>query len=452
MGNILSNVLFAPSPEASGKSLSSKVLDVRNSEWKSKIKTWRDLYILTEGGYLLKENAEKFLKKRPSEEDSNYAARADRLCYQDIISTAVGWFLASLFRDPVQVAFSGKDGKESSAGVKEKYEKFLKNVDKAQTSFQQMAKDLFSDLIIYGATYVLTDRDPIEGENVSLLTAKQQGLLDPHLTRYSPIEAINWSVDRNGELDWIVFKTIQEVQVFKEAPKYVVEWRYFDRTRYEVWQAMTEKEVSIESSIEDLKAELIKEGSHPLSKENRVPVRRIRVSKGLWLGNRVYLLLSSHLNADNALDWALFMSALAMPVVIGPADVDLKASEAGYISLPEGSTYTWTEPQGNSFSHLSNRVESLREEAFRTMHLHSQGRSMRATPAMQSGRSKELEMVPASEVLNDLGKELADGLQGIMEDVVFVWETGNFRLSSKVWIDLLRFRLRKFFLSLAPWI
>jgi hypothetical protein len=112
------------------------------------------------------------------------------------------------------------------------------------------------------------------------------------------------------------------------------------------------------------------------------------------------------------------MSNLAIPVIIGDFDpTNMVSTESGYLQFPAGTTYQWSEPQGTSFIHSAKRVESLREECFRSMNLQAQGRSMRATPAMQSGRSKQLEMAPAKQILAGMGDDLRRHMQAVLADV-----------------------------------
>ena len=115
------------------------------------------------------------------------------------------------------------------------------------------------------------------------------------------------------------------------------------------------------------------------------------------------------------------MSNLAIPVIIGDFDAaGMKVAENGFYQFPAGTTYGWTEPDGKSFAHSSTRLDALREEIFRSMYLQAQGRSMHATPSMQSGRSKQLEMVPAHEVLQGMGNDLRRSLDLLLDAVVDV--------------------------------
>jgi hypothetical protein len=128
--------------------------------------------------------------------------------------------------------------------------------------------------------------------------------------------------------------------------------------------------------------------------------------------------LIDHLNQDNTLAWSLFMSNLAMPVIIGDIDATNQVySDQGYLQFPAGTQYSWSEPEGKSFVQSAKRVEALREECFRTMSLQAQGRSMKATPAMQSGRSKQLEMAPAKQVLIGIGDDVRRHMQSVLVDV-----------------------------------
>jgi hypothetical protein len=168
-----------------------------------------------------------------------------------------------------------------------------------------------------------------------------------------------------------------------------------------------------------MQADLVAEGPHALSHVSRVPLRSFYLSNKLWLANRGYLLLKDHLNQDNSLAWALFISNLAIPIIIGDVDTtNMVDSETGFFQFPAGTEYKWSEPEGKSFVVSMNRLENLREEAFRCMYLQSQGMSMRATPQMQSGRSKLVSMVPTHEVLSGMAKDLRQRLQELLGDVV----------------------------------
>lgn len=391
-------------------------LNQQHPEYASRFEAWLDLSLMYEGGAYLKAKCERVLKKRPREDEEVYAARMDRFTYQNILGTGLGWYGAAMFDTPPEIFFNGGAGKDF-------YSKFLDNCDGIGTTYLDFWKRTFQFMLTYGAAWVLTDLRALgedEAPPVTLEEERSRGLLDPHLAAYTPMNVINWRCDERGELKWAVIKTEVEDQEFLGRREIVTTWYYYDRTQYRVYEDRRSPEEQVRIGTEDSgrTAVLLREGPHALAAKNRVPVRRVTLSEGLWLANRAYLLLIDHLNQDNTLAWSLFMSNLAIPIIIGDVDAsNMTQSENGYLQFPQGTTYQWSEPAGNSFIHSSKRVESLREECFRSMNLQAQGRSMRATPAMQSGKSKQLEMSPAKQILAGMGDDLRRHMQDVLVDV-----------------------------------
>jgi hypothetical protein len=393
------------------------LLNQQHPEYVVRQDAWTDLALLYEGGAELKAHAERLLKKRPREDEEVYAARLDQLTYQNILGTGLGWYSAAMFEVPPEILFDGKHDDDF-------YDRFLENCDGAGTSYVDFWKKAFQHMLTFSCVWVLTDLKALEHGDpvpVTLEDERRLGLLDPHLAAYTPLNVINWRTDERGELRWVVVRTEVEDQEFLEERQLVTRWFYYDREEYRVYEdrRSPEEDVRIATNDTNRRAKLIRgPAPHALSHVKRVPVRRATLTGGLWVANRAYLQLLDHLNQDNTLKWALFMSNLAMPVIIGDTDASsLTYSETGYLQFPTGTEYKWSEPEGKSFSHSARRVESLREECFRSMHLQAQGRSMRATPAMQSGRSKILEMAPAKQILAGMGDDIVRHMQDVLEDV-----------------------------------
>jgi hypothetical protein len=392
------------------------LLDLKHPEYEARFETWLDLSLLYEGGAALKARCERLLKKRPREDEEVYAARMDRSTYQNILGTGLGWYGAALFETMPEIFFNGKSGSEA-------YTKFLQDCDGIGTTYVDFFKRVFQVMLTYGAGWVLTDLQALdsgEAPPASLEEERQRGLLDPHLACYSPLNVINWQTDEMGKLKWAVVKTEVQQQEFLEKAEIVTTFYYYDRENFRVYEdrRSPEEQTRIATDDSGRMAKLIRQGRHALAHVNRLPLRRVTLSEGLWLANRAYLLLVDHFNQDNTLAWMLFMSNLAMPVVIGDIDPSgMTYSEIGFLHFPSGTLYQWSEPEGKSLVHSAKRVESLREECFRSMNLQAQGRSMRATPAMQSGRSKILEMAPAKQILSGMGDDVRGHMQDVLTDV-----------------------------------
>ena len=393
------------------------LLDLKHPEYEARLEAWLDLSLLYEGGAALKARCERLLKKRPREDEEVYASRMDRFTYQNILGTGLGWYGAAMFDVPPEIFFNGESGPEA-------YTKFLSNCDGIGMTYVDFFKKVFQVLLTYGVGWTLTDLRALEeGEEPPKTREEenQRGLLDPHLACYSPLNVINWQFDAMGKLLWAVVKTEVQQQKFLGKAEIVSTWYCYDRENYTVYEdrRSPEEQTRIATDNSGRIARLVRgPARHSLAHVGRLPLRRITLSEGLWLANRAYLQLVDHLNQDNTFSWSLFMSNLAIPVVIGDFDPsNMTYAETGYLHFPEGTTYGWSEPEGNSFIHSAKRVESLREECFRSMNLQAQGRSMRATPAMQSGRSKILEMAPAKQILSGMGDDLRRSMQEVLVDV-----------------------------------
>jgi len=393
------------------------LLNSQHPEYVVRQDAWTDLSLLYEGGAELKAHGERLLKKRPREDEEVFAARLDHLTYQNILQTGLGWYSAAMFETPPEILFDGAQDDDF-------FDKFLEDCDGSGTSFVDFWKKAFQYMLTYSCAWVLTDLKALEPDDPVPLTLEDErrlGLLDPHLAVYGPLNVLNWRTDERGELRWAVVRTEVEDQEFLQEKELVTRWYYYDREEYRVYEdrRSPEEDVRIASNDTNRRAKLIRGPlPHSLSHVHRVPIRRVGLTGGLWIANRAYLLLLDHFNQDNTLRWALLMSNMAMPVIIGDGDnSSMTYSEVGYLQFPSGTTYTWSEPEGKSFSHSAKRVESLREECFRSMNLQAQGRSMRATPAMQSGRSKILEMAPAKQILAGMGDDIVRHMQDVLDDV-----------------------------------
>lgn len=365
---------------------------------------WMILQLLLKGGDMLRSNAQLVLIPRPKEDPSVFDARIKRFSYQNILKTAVGWYLSEMFKIEPRVEFNSDDD----------FSWFLANCDGAGLGLVDFFKSVYESVFVCGKSPILVDGP--EGFAANLQDERDKGLNKPYLVRFDPLSLINWETDQCGNYNWVVLKTVNEVTSFLKKGVVRTCWYYYDRKEFRVYQLdqeMREDGKAADPSPE-ARATLVREGLHMLAHANQVPVHCAKFLDNSWLGESAYLLLLDHLNQDNTYGWALFMSNLAMPVIIGNVtSVDMNISETGYLILPDGAKYDWSEPKGTSFTQSASRVETLREECFRSMYLMAQGRSSKATPAAQSGRSKEVDMVPARDVLSGHGDAIRHSMRTV---------------------------------------
>lgn len=439
---------LAPLQPAEGVANTVKVenIDQKHPEYKVLSDTWNKLGLLYAGGWALKSAAELFLIRRPKELTDVYQARLNMFTYVNHLGTALDWYASELFEeDPhIQALAKSKGGTENtdkvSADLKAFYDTFLLDCDNAGTSFVDTFRTVFSYVLLYKKAYLLMDLPPAS-DYASLADQKKAGALDPYLCVYSPQSVINWQLDTYGNLDWIIIKVQSRINPPKDTPKIADRWYFYDRQNFEVWQRIHEE--NEQGTPNNAVAERVAAGRHLLAKFNTVPVQCLQVPDGLWLANRAMLAAISHLNTDNSLYFALFMAALAMPIVMADTDLQINLSEAGYIHLPKDAKFDWTEPKGTSFQHLSDRLNELTENIFRSFYLIHQGRSGRATPSAQSGVSKQMDMMPSKDILKMFGDLVRAFMQRVLnmvaqghnDDQAIEWDVRGFEFKDDLSLE-----------------
>lgn len=393
-----------------------KTLEERHPLYLEHASFWEDVDLLYEGGYAMKAQANRFLLKRPVEAEGTYSARLERFSYQNILSTGLGWYMSKFFKD--LPAFHLKEGDKPTSD--EYFGNWIMNADRKGNSLGEMARDWFLRCLKDGCVYVLIDL-PGMGDERTLREQRVGGKLDPYLITYEARQVINWDLDDEGHLRWAVIETQTTKAEFGSARQVVDRWYVFDRENYRVYEA-----AQVDGKRGEA-ARLVSEGRHSMANQQRVPILKFEVPKGLWLAYRVYPQVLDHLNQDNSYAWALFMANLAIPVIIGNYEEKPAISESAYLVLEAGSSFQWSEPAGNSFKASADRVSSLVQEIYRQMYLQAQSRDTSATASAQSGVSKEADMTPSTEVLNGYGAIFRGHLKKLIEMVASIRGRKDFR-------------------------
>jgi hypothetical protein len=389
-------------------------LDLKNSVYEANKKTWETIDLLYEGGDRIRNEAARFLDRKPKELPEIYNSRLGRFRYQNCLSSGVDWYLSSIFRTAPEIDYKTQspDGTLTDivppAEVKAFFTAFQNDCDRRGTTFIDFWRDVLRSMLLYQSAWVLVDLPRADVAPLTLDEQQRRGGLDAYLVCYQASEVVNWDEDDLGNLNWVMVKCESVENVFLGKPVIINRWYYYDRQNYSVYESRNGPGETAKQ------AELISSGRHSMAEVERVPITRVQVPKGLWMANKVLPQVLDHLNIDNVYSWALFMANMAMPVLIGAGNETPTLSEAGYIRLPTGGKIEWTEPPGASFERSQERIASLREEIYRSMYLTPQGRSSAATPAMQSGYSKELEMAPAADIQNAFGDVIRAAMEKIL--------------------------------------
>lgn len=398
-------------------------IDRKSSHWKLYSDCWEMLDILYDGGVRLQKNVDKFIIRRPKELYDVFYERTRRLTYQDIFQSCVSWHLSKMFeRDPVvNLKATGKD-----------LDNFLENCDNCGTSFVRYSRSILESMMLYRSAYVLVDKPRADGSTplITKQDAIDSGLNKPYLVTFDPRHIINSKKDSYGNLDWIIIKTISEEQ---EGPlgasSAIINWWIFDRQNYYQYQFKMDRKVQdldigslllgdgnkILGTTDASFAHLVDQGPHVLSGQNIVPVQHCQLPRDLWHAQRAYLHLLEHIDILNGYSWKLFMCNLPQLTVFSDEEVTSKTlSESGFLQFKQADKVEWLEPKTASFQESRAHIQGTRQEIYRAFHLQAQAKESTATADGASGYSKEVDMMPAVDILNSLGGELRTGTQNVL--------------------------------------
>jgi hypothetical protein len=383
-------------------------IDREHPEYLALKHVWRRYRHLYIGGEQLKLHAQEYLLPRQREPGDVYTERLSRVFYENYIGSIVDWYSATLFRKEPVVTFEG-----SNATTKDFFARLMDEVDLKGTGLSDFFRAQFVESLITGASYVLVDF-PRTGKKAETRAEEDAlGASRAYLVAYSAEDVINWNLDLQGNLDWVVIrqKLIKKDRVEDADWKTETRWSYYDKQTFRIY-----------SRVDDV-VRLVDEGTHALAKLNRVPLFDLRIPEGMWMLNRAGLLQLEHFNKSNALSWALTMGLFAMPVVYSDRDWSQMVGESYYIQLGPEDKFGWTEPEGKVFQIAQDNLARLQEEIYRVCYLAQAGGSLTAG-GQQSGVSKQLDFSITQEVLRAYGDAMKDLIRRVLTSIEAAREDG----------------------------
>jgi len=403
------------------------LLERRSDDFKQHHKMWEQLEILMEAGQRLKDNAGMFLEQKPKEHGDVYAARCAMFTYQDILGNCMGWFGGKLFRREARISFEEENSDITA---------FIQDCNRAGDDLLKFYRKVWQDTSIYGWVAVLIDR-PAEKPAANRLEEKQRGLDRPYLSTWNPNWVVNFQRDQYGELDWVILKSITKTQGDPlGTPEIATNWYVFDRKTFQHFQYVwTDKEIEESVASDGILREIKYQPNaeavlvsgpapHVLSSQNRVPVCICELPDILWLGKRAYLHLREHINVQNGYAWKLFLCNLATLVIRSESDINsVTLSEETFLHLRgPNDEANYLEPDAATFEESRKRLAELIEECYRDFYLQAMARKTTATAHAQSGISKQEDMAPSVDVLNDFGDLIRKWIQDILADVATIMQ------------------------------
>ena len=387
------------------------VLEKEHRRYADRKEMWRRYWDFYLGGEQLRRNAGLYLMRRQKEPNDVYAERLSRAFYENYLGSCIDWYAATVFRTRPSMEFRTAD-----ANAKAFYASFVEDCDCRGSSLLDSVRDIFIQTLAFGESYVLIDFPKVDTDAQSRADEDAIGKSRAYLVPFSPLDLRNWKMDSRGAFDWVLLKTEQSFQESFDHPEMVTEerWTYYDRTHYRIYARRKGAHEPASATPQGDDAVLIEEGLHGLAGVKQVPLVRMSVSDGLWLGNKAALLQQEHFNKANALSWALHMGLFAMPVIYSEREWQQIVGEAYYIQLGPEDKFGWTEPEGKVFQIAADNLDRLKDEIYRVCYLMTQAGGREARHLGQSGASKKRDFAVTHEVLRAYGGTVKAFLKRIL--------------------------------------
>lgn len=356
---------------------------------KRMLQMYRDLYA---GGYEFKEHAAHYLLRRQKEPLDVYAERLSRVFYENYIGSIIDWYGSTLFRrEPSLYCEEGMDASQQFLS------EFADDCDRRGTRLSDFFRYAFIDALVGGRSHILIDFPRASTPATNRGEEDAAGVSRAYLVQFQDEDLINWCTDERGDYEWVVFRQKQKRQLTIEQESIVEEtwWRYYDRSEYRLYRR-------IERVGEPGVIQLVAQGPHALTLQQRVPVFTLQLTEGLQLMSKAAHLQLEHFNKSNSLGWAITMGLFAMPVIYSDREWDQIVGESYYIQLGPSDRFGWTEPDGKVYQIAAANLETLKEEIYRVCYL-SQASGEMTSGRAQSAASKQMDFTITQEVLRGYG-------------------------------------------------
>lgn len=428
-----------PGAVESGPRMKYGVLAQRNPEYRADI--WSELDDLYEGGYAVTRKAKTYLPALVGEHPARCEERRKSAGYLGYLGMIIDRFVAALFMQDLVVTEPGDAKNPNTVGGTSDttfWGAFAKDADMGGTSFAQMMRAamrtaLLKQKAVIAIDFPAPDANAEDAQALAPLNRAEEdaaGLSRGYLIDVPVEQLIDWKVDRFGNFLWArlyrIFDDVDSPYVMRDATK-IHEFKVWrmegGRAVWETWQFVERNGIKPTND-----SELERTGGD-VTTFDRIPLVRVELPPGLWVGNLVGTVQREHHSRRTCLVSSMNRSLVAIPVAklgseIGaaggpmPSEVQSDPNRGhdpvgqfqsmGFVVIGAGDDITFAEPSGGAYTITREDLADLKDEMFRVVH--QMAASLAATPssAGASGDSKREDREAECVVLTALGKVVRD--------------------------------------------
>ena len=397
---------------------------------RQQLETIEDLY---EAGWRLLDKARSYLPQSNFEIDTAYDYRCRIATCLPYFGQIVDQFVSDLFSQPLNVTAAGDADNPNTPGDPpdvDYYTDFAKNADGGGTPFADILNGVVRTALKVRRAYLFVDAPELPADApapANKAAEEAAGTTRCYVYELPPAQLIDWKLDKRGEYEWLVTRTLDEEQLEPATARVTV------REVFTVWRrGATDADgaswARYVAEYDPAKApqdtDLVRLEAADTTSFRRIPVLRLELPKGFWIGNKVGTqqlehwrrrseLIGSESRSCHAIPTTFLageMSAAGQPL---PSEVQQDPNRGrnalaefrrrGTVRLGAQDDFRFVEPTGAAYELIDKQLDGLKDEMFRVVHM--MAASVKNTPGSlgRSGLSKMKDGEATARVLAALG-------------------------------------------------
>ncbi|MBD2256665.1 hypothetical protein [Pseudanabaena sp. FACHB-2040] len=383
------------------------------------------IYLLTAGGWRLRDRLPEFLKQRPGEEDAIYETRLDKFSYSNVLGGALSQLASKITNGTVHLS-----NVPPAADIF--WQSFRENNNGQGRTEIQLVEQLFAEALKYKVVYCHVDKP--KSPVTPLNRAQEEALgLTPHVVLYPAVQITNWG-EIEGKLTWLkVFQIIDDTSNPLAPPLKQARWTFIDGqyiARYESYVKLGSNGRIVElldAQGKPLPPTGQPEQTIPLTSLvqhgfGALPVTRLELPDDKWSSDQAVSKAEESLRLEchrYDLLTAAYLQRTYKPIQTPDGDLPNTFVGDGDNSIPTGLQYVleldkfeWAEPRGDIVIHIDKALERA-EKQIRT--ILGVGGAYVQESKVESGAAKEMDFEIEDQRLKSYGHILTDALQDIYQ-------------------------------------
>lgn len=402
--------------------LDLKVLQSQHPEYTQMLPAYREIDLLTSGGYKLKSQIKQFLRRRPGEDEELYETRLSKYTYSNPLGSAINKQLAKFSNSDVIIS-----GTESNA---EFWQQFRDDVDLSGRSEKNLITEIFRQCLTFKKVFLHIDKPRVA---IRPLNRAQEELLNvrPYVVLYPAMQVINWS-ETKGKPDWVkVYQIIEDTSNPLAPPQTRAIWTFIDKQYIARYSCVVELDSNgnIKNVINSDGSKSITEAEIPLVELvehglGSIPIVKVEIPNDLWVCDQAASKSLEHLRTDcskyDLLTMAYFQRTFKR---VQTPDADIDSTYVGDDGeIPTGlqhvlelEKFEWSEPQGHILGHLRESLSQIEGQIRDMISLGLGSATSEKGVLQQSGLSKQMDFIYQENILKAYGQLLVDAYQDLLQ-------------------------------------